>query len=114
MFSKRPAAEPRHNRHPDPRIEAELDGIRALRRAAVRAEGEVRALLDDAARARSKARAEAGYAAGRVAGQQAQALDSRAAEWEARARDAHDEITKRLDSLGDAALWLDGIPDGRQ
>lgn len=102
---KPPARQP----HPDSRIEAELQRVLALQRAAARTEAVVAGLNSEAAKMDAFARRNAhSYDAAGYSSVRARELRNQAAEQEERVSKLHDEIAKRLEALGEDALWLGG------
>lgn len=102
---KPPARQP----HPDARIEAELQRVLALQRSAARTEAVIDRLNSEAGKMDTYARKHPHlYGSAEGSSARAQELRDEAAEQEERVAKLHDEIAKRLEALGEDALWLGG------
>lgn len=108
MFNRKQAA-PGRRPHPDPRTEAALQQVLALRRAAERAEERAAQLWEEERDQRDSAckSPEEDFIA--LCMEQARDAKAAAQEAEERVQVLHDEIGKRIALLpDDALLWLDG------
>jgi hypothetical protein len=96
---------PQRQGHPNRRIEAEFQRIVSLRRAIARAEAELDAAQTEIPRLRRRARREGWSDVGRIGAQeQADALEARVPELDAKIRDLHDPIAKAVEPFSDDDL----------
>jgi hypothetical protein len=107
MFRRKTAPEPERSPHPDPRVEAQLQHVLALYASAHRTEERLADIAAEQKLLDQKARAYADEpGTSKRLAEQSGRLRAERAELEAFIGQVHEDITSRLVSLGNDALYL--------